>query len=129
MFDPIVPFAPTRFSTTMVWPSAPPVLAAMSRATRSSAGPGGNGTTIVIGFPAGQVWAIAIPLPSSPNVARRYAVKRRRRSIGSSSPASSTGAAARGLAEEFDDALRRDRRLGDVDAERLERIFDRRDER
>jgi hypothetical protein len=40
--------APVRFSTTTVCPTASASFADTIRATRSTAGPGGNGTTIVI---------------------------------------------------------------------------------
>ena len=51
----MVPLAPPRLSMTTGRPSASLIFGATSRATTSS-GPGGNGTTMVIGR-AGQVWA------------------------------------------------------------------------
>ena len=53
----MVPLAPVRFSITMVCPSGPSIFFATSRATRSSAGPGGNGTTMVIGRDGCQLCA------------------------------------------------------------------------
>ena len=77
MLEPIVPLAPARFSTTMVWPSASPTLPPTSRAMRSS-GPGGNGTTMVIGFAVGQPWATAASVPASPNTARQQPTNNRK---------------------------------------------------
>src|SRR3954467_10231198 len=54
----MVPLAPVRFSTTTDWPGAAASRPASRRAARSSAGPGGNGTTMVTGF-AGRVCAAA----------------------------------------------------------------------
>ena len=55
MADPIVPLAPLRLSTITVWPSASLSLEATSRAIMSTVGPGGTGTTMVIGLAVGQV--------------------------------------------------------------------------
>src|SRR5262245_31885719 len=54
-----MPLAPLRLSTITVWPSASPSFGAISRAIKSTAGPGGVGTTRVIGLAAGQLWAAA----------------------------------------------------------------------
>ena len=59
MPDPIMPLAPLRLSTITVWPSDSLSLAATSRASMSMVGPGGTGTTIVIGLAAGQACAKA----------------------------------------------------------------------
>jgi hypothetical protein len=48
-FDPILPFAPPRLSTTTGWPSCSDSLTAISRPMMSLVPPGGNGTTILIG--------------------------------------------------------------------------------
>src|SRR5947208_323772 len=84
MFAPIVPLAPVRFSTTADWPSAPPIFVAVRRATRSSPGPGGNGTTTVIGFAAGHGCADA-GSPGRKQTARLAAIRRRMNVIGNSS--------------------------------------------
>ena len=55
MADPIVPLAPLRLSTITVWPSASLSLEATNRAIMSTVGPGGTGTTMVIGLAVGQV--------------------------------------------------------------------------
>ena len=57
MLDPIMPLAPLRLSTITVWPSDSLSLAATSRASMSMVGPGGTGTTMVIGLAAGQACA------------------------------------------------------------------------
>src|SRR5581483_8046470 len=54
-----MPLAPGLFSTITVWPSAALSLAATMRAIWSMVGPGGTGTTMLIGLPAGQSCAEA----------------------------------------------------------------------
>src|SRR5947209_3414874 len=83
MLAPSVPLAPTRFSTTTIWPSAPASLLPTSRATRSSAGPGGNGATNVIGFAVGQGCA-DVGATANGSVTRAHAAMRRKRVIGMS---------------------------------------------
>src|SRR5262245_65434466 len=61
MVDAMVPLAPLRFSTTTDWPSSWRSLSATRRAMKSTAGPGGTGTTIVIGLAVGQACAAAPP--------------------------------------------------------------------
>src|SRR3569833_2207055 len=54
-----MPLAPLRLSTITVWPSATWSLAATSRAIMSTDGPGGTGTTMVMGLAVGQACANA----------------------------------------------------------------------
>src|SRR6218665_397386 len=55
---PMLPPAPARFSTTMVWPSRSFIEAASVRAIASVGPPGGKGTTSVIGLSARlSAWA------------------------------------------------------------------------
>src|SRR5262245_30758321 len=75
----MVPLAPLRFSTTMVCPSASPILPATRRATRSSAGPGGNGTTMVMGFAASQPCAAAVSARAQQAASRQRRRRRTRR--------------------------------------------------
>src|SRR5262245_8833555 len=49
-----MPLAPLRLSTITVWPSASWSLPATMRAIWSTVGPGGTGTTMVIGLACGQ---------------------------------------------------------------------------
>ena len=65
MVDAIEPLAPPRFSTTTAWPSDCRSFSATMRATKSTAGPGGTGTTIVIGLAVGQGCSAAA-LPPEP---------------------------------------------------------------
>ena len=69
--EPIEPLAPLRLSTITLWPSESWSLAATSRAIMSTEGPGGTGTTMVMGLAAGQLCAEASPVRGEDQSPRR----------------------------------------------------------
>src|ERR1041384_7229117 len=74
MADPIMPVAPLRLSTITVWPSASLSFPATNRAIMSIVGPGGTGTTMVIGLAAGQGCASAGAHPAEQHNPHRTSV-------------------------------------------------------
>src|SRR4051812_40658433 len=120
----MLPVAPVTFSITTDCPSVEVIDSPTARMQRSDGPPTAVGTTMRIGF-SGYVAAAAANEHMLASAAMHTTAIDR--------VLISAGASKRVLSEQLDDALRADRRFGDLHAERrqgvLHRAHDRRDRR
>src|SRR5712671_4146263 len=113
---------PGRFSMTTETPRSRPTCSPRIRAQISAVPPAGNGLTSLIVRPLCASAGAASASSMKPAAANKFLIALMAPSHIPCLLRSSLG----GLAEQFHDPLRRDRRLGDAHPERLERILHRR---